>query len=61
MYVYNHIRDHVPELFLQFADYISDKLYICFAKIVHMIVGEYEQTAVHKRRDVVGNDLDSVL
>ena len=35
--------------------------YFCFAKIVRMIVGEYEQRAVYKRYTVVGNGLDSVV
>ena len=36
-------------------------LYFCFAKIVRMIVGEYEQRAVYKCYHVVGNGSDIVL
>ena len=32
-----------------------------FSKIVLVIVGEYEQRAVYKRNNVVGNGPDSVL
>ena len=36
-------------------------LYFCSAKFARMIVGEYEQTAVYKRYNVVGNVADIVL
>ena len=36
-------------------------LYVCFAKVARMIVGEYEQRSVNKRYNVVGNGPDSVL
>ena len=40
---------------------VSPTLYFCFAKIVPMIIGEYEQRALYKHYDVVGNGPDSVL
>ena len=36
-------------------------LHFCFSKIVRMILGEYDQRAVYKRYNVVGNGPDSVL
>ena len=33
----------------------------CFAKIVHVIVGKYEQRAGYKRNSIDGNGPDSVL
>ena len=35
-------------------------LYFCFAKIIRMIVGKYEQRAGYKRYYVVDNEPDSV-
>ena len=40
---------------------IGGFIYFCFAKIVCMIVGEFDQRAVYKRSNVIGNDPDSAL